>query len=83
VVLRRSLLHRWIEFVRKYSKSRVWPYACLTLTLALAVLEFTKYAHVHFLLVMVVVTMMAFERLAFTELLADKDSEIERLRGKP
>jgi hypothetical protein len=81
-VMKGSLLRRWIEFVRKYSKWRVWPYSCLIVTLALAVLEFTKYAHVHFLLIMIVVTIMAFERLAFTELLADKDIEIERLKGR-
>jgi hypothetical protein len=82
MVLKKSLLRRWIEFVRKYSQSRVWPYACLLLTLALVVLQFTDYAHFHFLLVMLVVTLMAFERLAFTELLAEKDKTIEELKRR-
>jgi hypothetical protein len=35
-----------------------------------------------FLLVMLVVTLMAFERLAFTEWFAEKDKTIEELRGR-
>ena len=74
--------HRWILFVAKYSKTRIWPYTCLILTALLVALEFTKYAHFHFLLVMVVLTVMAYERLAFTELLAQRDKEIEALKSK-
>jgi hypothetical protein len=82
MVLKKSLLRRWIEFVRMYSQSRAWPYGCLLLTVALIVLQFTVYAHIHFLLVMLVVTLMAFERLAFTELLAEKDQTIEELKAR-
>ena len=76
------LRHRWILFVARYSKTRIWPYTCLILTVLLIVLEFTKYAHFHFLLVMAVLTLMAYERLAFTELLAERDKEIEALKGR-
>ena len=74
--------HRWILFVARYSKTRIWPYTCLMLTVLLVILQFTKYAHFHFLLVMVVLTVMAYERLAFTELLAEKEREIEALKGR-
>jgi hypothetical protein len=79
VLLRR----RWILVVRKYSKWRTAPYACLVLTIILAILQFTKYGHAHFLLVMSLVTLLAFERLAFTELLEEKDKEIETLKHHP
>jgi hypothetical protein len=44
------------------------------------ILQFTKYARPHFLLIMLPVTLMLFERLAFTELLSARDSEIRRLQ---
>jgi len=78
--MKTPMLQRWVTFVARYSKWRVWPYTCLLLTLALIAIQFTKYAHFHFLLVVLVVTLMAFERLGFTELLAAKDKEIERLK---
>ena len=74
---------RWILFVRRYSKWRATPYGCLALTIVLVVLQFTKYEHAHFLLVMALVTLLTFERLAFTELLAEKDKEIETLKRNP
>ena len=52
---------------------------CLQLTAALIILQFTKYAHFHFLLVMLVVTLMAYERLAFAELFAEQQSRIGAL----
>jgi hypothetical protein len=84
--MKTSLLQRWAAFVYKRSLSRVWPYACLLLTIVLCVLQilcilhFTEHSHIHFLLIMLVVTLMAFERLGFSELLMGRDKEIERLR---
>ena len=71
---------RWALFVSKHSRGRAWPYFCLLLTLTLAVLQFTRFARVHFLLIMVPVTAWVFERLAFTELLSERDDEIATLR---
>jgi hypothetical protein len=50
----------------------------MLLALVLLVLQFTKYAHLHFLLVMAVVTLMAYERLAFAELFAHQKSSIAK-----
>ena len=66
----------------QYSHPRLWLYFCLLLTAALIVLQFTKYAHFHFLLVMVVLTLMAYERLAFAELVADQRKRIDDLEGR-
>ncbi len=77
------LRRRWILFVAKHSKWRTTPYACLVLTIILAILQFTKYEHAHFLLVMALVTLLAFERPAFTELLEEKEKEIETLKHNP
>ena len=73
---------RWAMFVSRHSRGRVWPYFCLLLTIALIVLQFTRYSRIHFLLIMLVVTLLSFERLAFAELLADRDLEIARLRAE-
>ena len=73
------LRHQWALFVLRHSRSRIWPYGCLLITLTLIVLQFTKYAHFHFLLVMLVVTLMAYERLAFAELFAEQKKRIETL----
>jgi hypothetical protein len=54
------------------SHARLWLYFCLLLTAAPTILQFTKYAHVHFLLDMLVATVMAYERLAFAELFAEQ-----------
>ena len=70
----------WAIFVSKHSRGRTWPYFCLLLTITLAVLQFTPYARIHFLLIMMPVTGWSFERLAFAELLAERDAEIARLR---
>ena len=84
--MKTPLLQRWAGFVYKRSLSRVWPCACLSLTIVLCLLEilcllhFTEHSHIHFLLIMLVVTFMAFERLGFSELLAAKDSEINKLK---
>jgi hypothetical protein len=79
--MKTPLRQRWALFVLRYSRSRIWPYFCLLLTLALVVLQFTRYAHVHFLLVMAVVTLMAYERLAFAELFAQQRSRIAELEN--
>jgi hypothetical protein len=71
---------RWALFVSAHAHGRNWPYFCLLLTITLGILQFTRYARVHFLLVMLPVTAWAFERLAFTELLAERDAEVARLR---
>jgi len=76
------LRHRWIMFVKKYSKWPATPYSCLILTIILIILQFTKYEHAHFLLVMALVTLLTFERLAFTELLMEKEKQIELLKEK-
>jgi len=73
------LRHRWALFVQRHSQGPAWPYACLLLTVILCILQFTKYAHLHFLLIMMVLTVMSFERWAFAELLTARDREIERL----
>jgi len=52
----------------------------LLLTIILLVLQLTRYARVHFLLIMLVVTLLAFERWGFAELLTARDEEIENLR---
>ncbi len=65
-------------FVLTHSRCRVWPYFCLVLTVTLVVLQFTKHARVHFLLVMLVVTLMAFERLAFAELFAANQAQMNQ-----
>jgi hypothetical protein len=67
-------------FVQRYSRWPICPYSSLFLTVALVILQFTKYAHIHFLLIMLPVTLLLFERLAFAELLAAKDAEIRRLQ---
>jgi hypothetical protein len=54
----------------------------MLLTLVLVVLQFTKYAHLHFLLVMAVVTLMAYERVAFAELSAHQKSRIVSLENR-
>jgi hypothetical protein len=65
---------KWALFVLQHSRPRLWLFFCLLLTAALVILQFTKYAHFHFLLVMLVVTLMAYERLAFAELFAEQKS---------
>lgn len=79
--MNRRLLRRWASFVLRHSLTPVWPYFCLLLTLSLLALEFTPYAHFHFLLIAALLTLMAFERWGFAQLLAEKDAEIKRLRG--
>ena len=71
------LRQRWALFVLRYSRSPIWPYSCLVLTLVLIVLQFTRFAHFHFLLVMLVVTLMAYARWAFAELFAEQNSRLE------
>jgi hypothetical protein len=70
---------KWAFFVIQHSHPRVWLYFCALLTTALILLQFTKHAHVHFLLVMLVVTLMAYERLAFAELFAEQKISIDAL----
>lgn len=74
------LRQKWATFVQHHSRWRACPYCSLLLTLLLLILQFTKYAHFHFLLMMILLTIMLFERLAFAELLAARDSEIKRLQ---
>ena len=74
-----TLRRKWALFVLEHSHPRLWLYFCLLLTAALIILQFTKYAHFHFLLVMLVVTLMAYERLAFAELFAEQQSRIGAL----
>ncbi len=73
------LRHRWALFVQRHSPGPAWPYGCLLLTIVLGILQFTKHAHLHFLLIMVVLTVMMFERWAFVDLLTARDREIEKL----
>jgi hypothetical protein len=77
------LRQRWGLFVKRYSKWRALPYCSLWVTLMLVILQFTRYAHLHFLLLMALFTILLFERLAFSELLSARDLEIERLRSNP
>ncbi len=78
------LRQKWALFVLPHSRNRLWPYFCLALMLALVVLQFTKYAHIHFLLVMLIVTLMAYERWAFAELFAEQRSCLEAFeKGTP
>lgn len=72
---------RWATFVLKHSRWGICPYSSLSLTLFLLILQFTRYAHPHFLLIMLLLTLLFFERLAFAELLAAKDLEIKRLQA--
>jgi hypothetical protein len=73
-------------FVYRHSQRRVWPYSYLLLTIILCILEilrilhFINHSHIHFLLIMLVMTLLGFERLGFSELLMARDKEIERLR---
>ncbi len=80
--MKTPLLQRWAKFVLAHSRCRVWPYFCLALTATLVALQFTKYARGHFLLVMLVVTLMAFERLAFAELFAANQAQIDKTEQK-
>jgi hypothetical protein len=79
--MKTPLRQKWALFVLRYSRSPIWPYSCLVLTLGLVALQFTKYAHFHFLLVMVVLTLMAYERWAFAELFAGQKRRIEALES--
>ncbi len=74
------LRQRWATFVLKYSRWRICPYSSLLLTIVLVIMQFTNYARPHFLLMMLLLTLMLFERLAFAELFAARDAEIRTLR---
>jgi hypothetical protein len=74
-----TLRRKWAFFVLKHSHPRLWLHFCLLLTATLIILQFTKYARVHFLLVMLVATLMAYERLAFAELFAEQKIRIDAL----
>jgi len=84
-IMKASLLQRWVTFVYRHSQRRVWPYSYLSLTIVLCILEilrvlhFASHSHVHFLLLMLLLTLLGFERLGFSELLMGRDREIERL----
>jgi hypothetical protein len=76
------LRQRWALFVIRYSRPKAWLYFCLILTLALGAVQFKKYVRIHFLLVMIVPTLMAFERLALAELFATQQRRIEALENR-
>ena len=59
-----TLRRKWAVFVLRYSYPRLWLSFCTLLTATLVVLQFTRYAHFHFLLVMMVLILMDYERLA-------------------
>jgi hypothetical protein len=80
MLIKIPLRQRWAMVVQRYSRWRALPYCSLVGTLVLVMLQFTKYAHFHFLLMLALFTLMLFERLAFSELLAARDREIERLQ---
>jgi hypothetical protein len=67
---------KWALFVLEHSYPRLWLSFCLLLTAGLIILQFTKYAHVHFLLIMLVATVMVYERLAFAELFAEQKTRL-------
>jgi hypothetical protein len=73
---------RWALFVIRYARPKAWLYFCTILTLTLVALQFTRYARIHFLLVMLVLTLMAFERLAFAELFATQQRRIDALENR-
>ena len=75
--MKTTFRRRWVLFVLRYSRPRLWYYFCLALTGTLTVLQFTRFARVHFLLVMVVLTLMACERLAFAELFTERTGGID------
>src|SRR3989442_10003422 len=74
-----TLRRKWALFFLQHSHPRLWLSFCLLLTAALISLQLTKYAHFHFLLVMLVVTLIAYERLAFAELFAEQKRRIDAL----
>jgi hypothetical protein len=74
-----KLRRKWALIVLEHSHPRLWLCFCLLLTAALIILQFTRYARFHFLLVMLVTTVMAFERLAFAELFAEQRVRMDGL----
>ena len=84
--MKTSLLQKWVAFVYRHSQGRVWPCFYLSITIVLCILEilhhfhFTEHSHIHFLLIMLVITLLGFERFGFSQLLLARDREIERLR---
>jgi len=84
--MKASILERWVTFVYWHSRGLGWPCFYLSITIILCVLEIlrichvTEHSHIHFLLIMLVVTLWGFERLGFSRLLMAREREIERLR---
>jgi hypothetical protein len=80
-----SLLEKWVMFVYRHSQGRVWPCFYLSITIVLCILEIlhlfhvTEHSHIHFLLIMLVMTLLGFERFGFSRLLMAREREIERL----
>ena len=75
-------------FIYRHSQGRVWPCFYLSITIVLCILEILhrfhviEHSHIHFLLIMLVMTLLGFERFGFSRLLMAREREIERLRGE-
>lgn len=73
-------------FVYRHSRGPGWLCFYLSITIILCVLEIlrifhiTEHSHIHFLLIMLVMTLLGFERLGFSRLLMARQQEIDRLR---
>ena len=91
--MKASLLEKWVLFIYRHSQGRGWPCFYLSITIILCVLEIlhifhiTEHSHIHFLLIMLVMTLLGFERFGFSRLLVAREREIEGLRheskGRP
>jgi hypothetical protein len=83
--MKTSLLEKWVMFVYRHSQGRVWPCIYLSITIVLCILEIlylfhvTEHSHIHFLLIMLVMTLLGIERFGFSKLLMAREREIERL----